>query len=106
MRIPLPARRALAILAHLGWVLVVSCSGGQAYGQSTDLFDEPIAWESHFDPPIPFSSIAFADSDQKIIGKIVWADGTLRFEGDVDASARAFFEHWYKVYAGPCKAEP
>ena len=94
-------------------LLYVSCASGQTYGQSTDVFDAPIEWENHQptgpvlgrDHTLPLSSIAFADPDQKIVGRVAWSDGTLRFEGNVDASARSFFEHWYKVYAGPCRGE-
>lgn len=100
-------------LAPLAALVALGCTSGATYAQSTDLFDAPIEWENHHPTvkddssllsagPVPFSSIVFADPDERTVGRISWSDGTLRFDGDVDASARAFFEYWYKTYAGPC----
>jgi hypothetical protein len=35
-----------------------------------------------------------------------WSDGTLRFEGEIDPAARAFFEHFWSVYVEPGREAP
>lgn len=48
----------------------------------------------------PTTAISFWGKDKEV-GSVSWKDGVLKFTGDVDASAKAFFEYWWKQYAFP-----
>lgn len=50
-------------------------------------------------PPSP-KSIVFS-ADGKMVGTIDFSKGKVTFTGEVDESARLFFEHVYKAYIAP-----
>jgi hypothetical protein len=47
------------------------------------------------------TSIIIHDKDGKIVGKISWLNGTISFEGNIDESAKMFFEYLIKMYILP-----
>ena len=48
----------------------------------------------------PDPCIAFY-ADNEVIGELSWKDGVLKFEGNVDESAKLFFEHMLKPVLTP-----
>ena len=46
---------------------------------------------------IPPSTVTFHGSDGEVVGELDFSDGTLRFEGDADASAQSFI-NYLKMY--------
>jgi len=50
------------------------------------------------DWPDPPKTISFNDAEGEIVGTVSWEDGVIRFEGDVDESARLFFEFLLSEY--------
>jgi hypothetical protein len=57
-----------------------------------------LAAELEIHPP---SSMTFYNSEDSVVGIVTWEDGTLRFEGDVEESAKVFFEYFWTVYINP-----
>ncbi len=55
------------------------------------VFDENIVGEFTISPFI-HESIAFYDENNKVVGKLDWSNGCLKFEGNFDESAKIFFE--------------
>lgn len=45
----------------------------------------------------PMAQILFNDSNGNQVGKISWKGGVLKFEGNVDESAKIFFERVLKL---------
>lgn len=59
------------------------------------------------DDIVPMNAITFIGTDNKVVGTITWEKGKLKFKGNIDKSARSFFEYWWKQYAYPnsCRCE-
>ena len=53
------------------------------------------------DPPEPNQSFTFVNIAGEEIGKITWDDATVKFSGDIDASAKMFFDHMLKHQIEP-----
>ena len=49
----------------------------------------------------PTKTIEIWDADDSLVGKISWEDGEIKFEGNVDESAKIFFELLIKKYIMP-----
>lgn len=59
------------------------------------------------DDVVPMNAITFIGTDNKIVGTVTWEKGKLKFKGNIDNSAKSFFEYWWKQYAYPnsCRCE-
>ena len=44
-----------------------------------------------------YPSVIFRN-EEKIVGKLDWSDGTMKFKGDADESAQLFFDNIIKMY--------
>lgn len=42
-------------------------------------------------------------SEKEEVGYLDWDDGTLKFGGNMEESARVFFEYFWKNYVEPCQ---
>lgn len=49
----------------------------------------------------PARAISFHDEDDNEVGSIDFISGPVVFEGNIDESARIFFEYFAKEYFGP-----
>lgn len=47
---------------------------------------------------INYPNISFCNKENKIVGKLDWSDGTMKFTGDADDSAQLFFDNIIKIY--------
>jgi hypothetical protein len=56
------------------------------------------------EPTVP-RNIVFFDNNQKEVGRIDWTDGIIKFDGDVDESAKIFFEFLLRETAEKLKKE-
>ncbi len=52
---------------------------------------------------VPVHELSFYDKNNKEIGSVDWKDGKVKFSGNVEKSAKVFFEYWYKVYVDGCR---
>lgn len=54
---------------------------------------------------VNYTNISFCNKDNKIVGKLDWSDGIMKFTGDADESGKVFFEnmikHCIKPYINP-----
>lgn len=50
---------------------------------------------------INYSNLSFLNKQNKIVGKLDWSDGIMKFTGDADESGKVFFENMIKHYIKP-----
>lgn len=50
---------------------------------------------------VNYSNLSFLNKENKIVGKLDWSDGTMKFTGDADESGKVFFENMIKHYIRP-----
>jgi len=79
----------------LGVILLMTICGGAMATEEESFYivtdpETVISFNSQ-----PCTSIIFGTPE---VGRISWANGKLTFEGNIDESAKIFFEHFWKVY--------
>ena len=67
-------------------------------GRSPAAVSEPL-------PTFAATGMTFNGPDG-VIGRLDWSEGSVRFEGDFDESARVFFELFWEEHVGTCGEGP
>jgi len=75
------------------FLLMSSVGAGDDFYISTASHQWEINWPK---PPQAFAF--FGDEDQEV-GRLSWDGGAVKFKGDMDESAKVFFEYMFKKYA-------
>lgn len=58
--------------------------------------------ETNMVDSIPPCNMVFHGNEQKEVGRITWSKGIVEFSGNVDESAKIFFEHLWRNYVHDC----